>query len=78
MLNTRHGLYIPLFVVTSWTLQLASGARPNRFYNIASNIQTDKVNSHNYEVLYDKYLEPIAGNKLRLLEGMEHSPAVSS
>ena len=76
MPHARHGLYILLFVVSSWHLRVASGARPNRFYTIASKIKTDKVDGHHYEVLYDKYLQPIAGKNLRLLEGKVHSSAV--
>ena len=70
---TRFGLYVFLFVVISSRLQVASGARKgtywsNDFYTIASRVKTDKVNSHHYEALYDNYLQPIAGEKLRLLE----------
>ena len=76
MPHSRHGLHILLLFVSAWHLRVASGARPNHFYAIASRIKTDKVDTHSYEVLYDKYLQPIAGQNLRLLEGKVHSSVV--
>ena len=79
MSRTRHGVYIILCVLIAKRLHVACGARTkrsNNFYTIASRIKTDKVGSHHYEVLYDKYLQPIAGEKLRLLEGKKHYLAV--
>ena len=77
----RHSLYIILVVVIFRRLQAASGARtkrPNRFTAIANGIQSDKVTAHNYAALYDKYLQPIAGDTLRLLEGEKQSAVVRS
>ena len=59
-------------VAMVWCFQHCHGAktsRINRFYAVASKVGTDKVDSHHYETLYAKYLQPIAGEKLRLLEG---------
>lgn len=46
----------------------AREARHNHFLQIAKTTKTDKVTTHHYEHLYDKYLEPIKGEKLQFME----------
>ena len=81
MAHTRHALYVLYVIVAFRRLPIAAGARikrPNHFIAIASTVKTDKVTTHHYEALYDKYPQPIAGDKLRLLEGKEQKFAVGS
>ena len=73
--HTRSRVCVLFFVVALCCSAKSSEARihkPNNFHAFAILSQTDKVTSHHYEVLYDKYLQPIAGQDLRLLEGEEH------
>lgn len=48
---------------------LTRSAWQNRFFEVASVANTDKVSSHHYEALYNKYLDPVRLEPLRLLEG---------
>lgn len=81
MSYTSYRVYMLVFVATSYCLSTSSGARtkrPSAFHAIGMKVETDKVNSHHYDTLYDKYLQPISGEKLRLLEGKEHFRTVRS
>ena len=48
---------------------LTRSARQNRFFEVANAANTDKVSVHHYEALYNKYLDPVRHEPLRLLEG---------
>ena len=72
---------LTLFVFRSFHHGSAS-TRPSKFYRLAHSLGTDKVTSHQYQTLYEKYLEPIKDHSLRLLEvglgcGMSYGPGVS-
>lgn len=71
---SSSGAYVLLHVVSAWCFLEGSGAQtrsPHAFYAIARRVETDKVTEHHYETLYNKYLQPIADKRLRLLEGEE-------
>lgn len=42
--------------------------KDNEYLKLASQFGTDKVNYHNYDYLYSKYLAPVRYERLRLLE----------
>ena len=46
----------------------SASTRHSNFYQLAQSIGTDKVIAHQYQHLYEKYLEPIKHKPLRLLE----------
>ena len=67
-----------LCVAVAWCFSAGLAARsvtPNRFHAIATSVRTDKVNDHHYEHLYEKYLQPLSNQTLRLLEGKAPSLA---
>lgn len=45
------------------------GARPGpSFQEVALKYGTDKVTNHRYQFMYEKYLNPLQGRKLKMLE----------
>jgi hypothetical protein len=47
---------------------ISNQKRDNSFLRIAQQIKTDKVTTHSYQYLYDKYITPVRHEELKLLE----------
>ena len=60
-------LFLFIFCASAST-RLKHSTRLSNFYRLAQIIGTDKVTAHQYQHLYEKYLEPIKDKPLRLLE----------